>query len=110
MRKLLLPLALPAFLLGCSKNSSQQSGTPQSVDLGVTELTYEQPSTNDIGRGQVCILTARTMDATSFELLASLQKGKKQIATTRIMPAKIGAPVQLSLGNVQVQLTPKIKQ
>jgi hypothetical protein len=49
------------------------------------------------------------MDQQNFELLAELEKSGEKIASTRVMPARIGVPLQLSFGNVVVQLTPQVK-
>jgi hypothetical protein len=109
---LILPFSLLAlFLSACSKSSSSaESAAPQSVSLGAVELAYDVASRQDLGNDRVCVLTARSLDRGNIELLAVLEKGGKSIGSTRVLPAKIGAPLQLSFGNVQVQLTPQIKQ
>jgi len=102
---------LATLLSACSKSSSSaESAAPQSVSLGAVELAYDVASRQDLGNDRVCVLTARPLDRGNIELLAVLEKGGKSIGSTRVLPAKIGAPLQLSFGNVQVQLTPQIKQ
>jgi len=103
-------IVLIGLFAGCSKNSSSsQSAAPQSFNLGPVELTYDTPSRKDLGNGSSCVLTARSMDQQNCELLADLEKSGKKIASSRVMPAKIGAPLELSFGTVIVQLTPQIK-
>jgi len=109
--RLLLALFLLASLSsGCSKNSSASStAAPKSVNLGALELTYDVANRQDLGGGAMCVLTARPLDRQSFELLADLEKSGKKIASTRVIPARIGAPLEISFGDVRVQFTPQIK-
>ena len=109
-RILLSVLMVVSLFAGCSKSSS--SSTPdvaKSVNLGAVELTYAVPTRQDLGDGATCVLTARQLDRQSFELLADLEKSGKKIASTRFMPARIGAPLEISFGDVRVQFTPQIK-
>ncbi len=108
--RLFLSLILVAALAGCSKNSSSSAtAEPKSVNLGAVELNYSSPTRADLGNGATCVLTARPLDAQSFELLADLEKSGKKVASTRVMPARIGTPLDLSFGDTRVQLTPQIK-
>ena len=102
-------IAVIGLIAGCSKNSSSQSAAPQSFNLGSVELTYGMANRQDLGTSATCVLTAQPLDRQSFELLADLEKSGKKIASTRVMPAKIGVPLQLSFGTVLVQLTPQIR-
>jgi hypothetical protein len=110
-RLLLLGLILIAPLLnGCSKGSSSQTpSAPRSVDLGAVELTYDVANRQDLGGGATCVFTARPLDRQSFELLADLEKSGKKVASTRVLPARINSPLEISFGDVRVQFTPQIK-
>jgi len=106
-----LVLALVAVpISGCSKKPSSDNSTqPEAVNLGTVEVTYGSPSRHDLGGGRTCVLTAQPMDRDNCELVAVVEKGGKKVASTRVAPARLNAPLDLSLGMVQIQLTLKIK-
>ena len=109
---LLLGVALAAavsLLAGCSKHSSQESTTPKAVNLGTVELSSGQPSRHDLGGGAVCVLTATPLGANSLELIATLEKSGRTVATTRRAPAMADSPLDLALGDIHVGLTPHMK-
>jgi hypothetical protein len=98
------------FGSGCSKGSSSaQAVIVQTNDFGPLDLVYGQGLHRDIGNGRDCVITAQPMDRDSIELLVSIEKAGKKIASTRVLPARIGAPLDLSLGQVQIQFRPQIK-
>src|SRR2546421_11409295 len=93
---------IAAFLLsGCSKQV-QQPATPKSVGLGVVELSYNTPSRHDLGDGGVCVLTAAPLDRESFELSAILEKSGKKVASTRVAPAMVDQPLEISFGDIRI--------
>jgi hypothetical protein len=94
---------------GCSKSSSQQGSSPQAFDIGSVELADGVASRHDLGGGMACVLTAEPLNSSSIGLIAVLEKAGKKIASTRVMPAPIGVPLDISFGNVRVQLTARIK-
>ena len=103
-------ILLAAFTNGCSKGSSSQTASePRTVNLGAVELTYDVANRQDLGSGAACVLTARPLDRQSFELLADLEKSGKKVSSTRVLPARINAPLEISFGDVRVQFTPQIK-
>jgi hypothetical protein len=73
------------------------------------ELTYGVGSHHDLGGGKDCVITAQPLDRDSIELNSVLEKAGKKIASTRMAPARIGIPLDLSFGDVRVQLIPVIK-
>jgi hypothetical protein len=111
--RILLGVALLTSLLlsGCSKNSSSSPAVsePKNVNLGTIELTYNTPEKKDLGDGAVCILTAGQLDANSCELIAVLERGGKKVATSRVAPAALDKPMEISFGNVRVGLVLHIK-
>lgn len=108
-RTLILLLALGASLLGCSKSSNQGLAANKSVNLGTVDLSYGVPARQDLGDQVVCVLTAQPLTAGNCELFAALERSGKQVASTRVAPATLDQPMQLSFGNAQISLTPHIK-
>jgi hypothetical protein len=109
-RALLLGVALAAALwAGCSKHSSEESAPPQSVDLGTVELSAGQPSRHDLGNGAVCVITATPMGVNSLELIVALEKSGRQVASSRIVPAKADRLYHISVGHVKIEMTPHMK-
>ena len=111
-RILLLAFMLAALVgSGCSRKSSSESAAVSGppINLGAVELAYGVPARQDLGGKNICIITAQSLDRDSIEITAVLEKSGKQVATTRALPVKIGVPLELSFGEVRVQLTPQIK-
>jgi hypothetical protein len=112
-RDALLVLISGALLwTGCSKNSASDSAaasSPRSFNLGTLELASDVANRQDLGNGQVCVVTAHAMGAQNLQLVASLEKEGKKIASTRTGPVPSGAPLEISFGDVRVQFTPQIK-
>jgi hypothetical protein len=107
-----LAFTLLAGLLasGCSKSPAPPaSAEPKSVNLGTVELGYNTPERRDLGDGAVCVLTAAPMDANSCELVAVLERSGKKVASSRIVPASLDRPLEISFGNVRVGLILHIK-
>ena len=97
------------LLAGCSKQAPIDVSAPKDVALGVVEFTAGQPSRHDVGDGKVCIITVTALDASTLELIAVLEKAGKQVASARVSPAASDRPVDLSLADVQLHLTPHMK-
>ena len=109
---LAIALALTAWLVtGCSKSGSggANAGTPKSANLGVVELPANSPVQKDLGDGFTCVLTAGPLDATTFELIAVLEKAGKKVSSTRVAPATSDAPLEISFGDVRISMTPHLK-
>ncbi len=96
------------ILLGCSKRPVD--APPKSLDLGVVQLVYGTPSRHELGNGEVCVLRAESLGAGTAELIAVLEKSGKEVSSTRVAPANIGRPLELSLGNFRIQLTPQVQR
>jgi hypothetical protein len=106
---LLLGVALAVSLVaGCSKHSSD-AGTPQSVNLGTVELSPGQPSRNELGGGNVCVITGTPLGADNLELIVVLEKSGRKLASTRRAPTPADRPLQVSLGSIQIELIPHMK-
>ena len=88
--------ATAILLIGCSRKPTSQWSAPKSVDLGVVELSHNTPSHHNLGDKTVVVLTAAPMHASSIERFASL-------------PVAIDRPLDISFGDVQIRLTPRIK-
>lgn len=97
------------LLTGCSKHAAQENKAPRVLTLGTVDLTANEASRHDAGEGETCVIKASPMDAASIELVVSIEKGGKQISSSRVAPAQIGVPVNVSLADVQVQFTPRMK-
>jgi hypothetical protein len=54
-------------------------------------------------------LTAAPMDANSCELVAVLEKSGKKVASSRIAPASLDRPMEVSFGDIRVGMILHIK-
>lgn len=107
--KLLFELLLTALLLaGCSNGATQAPAKP--VDLGVVELSLGTSSRHELSGGYVCVLRAEALGPGTVELVALIEKSGKEVASTRVLPATLGRPVELSLGGFQVQVNPQLRR
>jgi hypothetical protein len=114
-QKLSLALATVAAMLavsllsGCSKSAPPEAAPPKSVSLGVVELSYNNPSRQDLGDGAVCVLTATPLDPGHFELIAVLERSGKNVGSTRALPVPPDQPLEISFGSFKVGFVPHIK-
>jgi hypothetical protein len=97
---------LLALVVGCSKQTS--SGEPKVVELGVVELTFGTPSRHELGDGAVCVLTADPMGPGDIELIGTLEKRRGDPEVSRVIPARVNQPTELSFTGFTVTLTPRI--
>jgi hypothetical protein len=72
-------------------------------------LSYNTAERRDLGDGAVCVLTAAPMDANSCELVAVLEKSGKKVASSRIAPASLDRPMEVSFGDIRVGMILHIK-
>jgi hypothetical protein len=79
------------------------------VNLGVVELSPGAPVRQDIGGGKVCILRAESLGVSGIQLIVTVEKSGREIASTQASPVQPDQPLQLSFGGEQVSLTPHIK-
>ena len=108
-RTSLIALALLAFVFdGCSKHSPD-AARPKVQDLGVVEVSDGIQSRHDLGGGRVCIITPAIQKDGSVLLSMSLEESGKVLALPRAQ-TKSDMPVQISVGDIGVGLTPHIKQ
>ncbi len=97
------------ILAGCSKQAPIDVSTPKEVSLGVVEFTSGQPSRHEVGDGKVCVITVTAVDASTLEMIAALEQAGKQVASARVSPATPDRPVDLTLADVKLHLTPHMK-
>jgi|ERR1041385_3366973 hypothetical protein len=111
LRILWLAAALIASLAGgCSKGKSSDSGPPSIVNLGDVELTYGKASRHDLGGGTTCVLRADPLGPGNVELVSTLEKSGKEVASSRAAPVTAGQPLEISFGSTRVTVTPHIKE
>src|SRR5947207_2840488 len=106
-----LALLVSIAVSGCSKNSAPPppaASESKTVSLGTVELGYNTPERRDLGDGTVCILTAGQLDAASCELIAVRERAGRKIASTRVAPAALDKPMEISFGDLRVGLIPHI--
>src|SRR4051812_32411495 len=108
---LALALLVNIAVSGCSKKPAPPPAASESktVSLGTVELGYNTPERRDLGDGTVCILTAGQLDATSCELTAIRERAGRKIASSRVAPAALEKPMEISFGDIRVGLVLHIK-
>ena len=67
------------------------------------------PVRQDMGGGKVCVLRAESLGVAGIELLISIEKSGREVASTHASPVQLDQPLQLSFGGEQVSLTPHLK-
>jgi hypothetical protein len=67
------------------------------------------PVRQDIGGGKVCILRAESLGVSGLELVVTIEKSGREIASTHASPVAPDQTLQLSFGGQQLSLTPHIK-
>jgi hypothetical protein len=102
-------LLMTSLWAGCSRNSSEQASPPQSFNLGPVELADGVAGRHELGGGMASVNTAQALNSASIGFTAVLEKAGKNVATTRVVPAPVGIPLEISFGDVRIQLTPLIK-
>ena len=103
-------LCFAAFVLvGCSKPEAVLSEI-KNKDLGVVNLTYGVPATQDIGNGLSCVLIANPMNSTSCELIVKISRSGKVIDARRMIPTPLDKPNDLTFENAHVTFTPHVAQ
>ena len=101
---------LASLFTGCSKHSPSAATDPKVGALGVVEVTDGVQSRHDLGGGRVCLITpAIRKDGGVFLALQIEEAGKVlepkgEIITDRDRPAEV------TVGTINIKLTPHIKQ
>ena len=106
----LIALALLALAFaGCSKHSPAAAVThPKVYDLGVVEVSDGIQSRHDLGGGRVCIITPAIQKDGSVLLSMSVEESGNVLASPRAQ-TRSDMPVQISVGDIGIGLTPHIK-
>lgn len=108
MIRSLFALALVmALWTGCSKQPSAPA-EPTVVDLGTVDLAYNTPSTHDLEGGGVCTITVQPLNPGEIELIARVEKRGREAETARVMPARVGRPLELAFTEYRITLTPRV--
>ena len=92
---------------GCSKHSPD-AVRPKVQDLGVVEVSDGIQSRHDLGGGRVCIITPAIQKDGSVLLSMSVEESGKVLASPRAQ-TRSDMPVQISVGDIGIRLTPHIK-
>ena len=110
----LIALTLLAFpFAGCSKHSPPAT-TSKATDLGVVTVSDGIPIYKDLGGSRACIITPSVLTNGDVRLTITLQQTNSDgvvetLARPRVQ-TKSDTPVQISVGDIGVALTPHIKQ
>src|SRR5438045_2433785 len=104
-------IALTLFALafaGCSRHSPDAAvAHPKVQDLGVVEVSDGIKTRHDLDGGRVCIITPTVQKDGSVLLSMSIEEAGKVLATPKAQ-TKSDMPVQISIGDIGVGLTPHI--
>lgn len=106
--KLLIALSTLCLVFGCSKPQVVEG--LKTVDLGTVNLSYDQPSTHDVGNGYTCVVKVSKFQPGQCELIASIEKGGKSLETRHQLPAMLDQPVKLSFAQFDLTVTPHVAQ
>jgi hypothetical protein len=105
-------MALVASLFtGCSKHSPQQESAtahPKFTDLGIVEVSDGVKTRHDLGGGRVCIIAPAVQKDGSVLLALSIEESGRVLATPRAGTMS-DRPIEVSVGDIGVKLTPHIK-
>jgi Flp pilus assembly secretin CpaC len=111
----LIILALLASLLaGCSKHSAMTvSPNLNSTDLGIVEVSDGIAIHHDLDGSRACVITPTVFKDGSVRLAIAIQEtnsaGVVETLATPSVKNMAGQPVMVSVGDIAIHLTPKIK-
>jgi hypothetical protein len=106
---------MAAFVIGCSKRSSEQSHhsklPPNPTDMGAVELVPQTPTQFSLGADKSCILTGRQLpDGINVKVLVlvtnadgTVKRSQGEISTLA------GRQCAIVMGDVSVAMTPTLK-
>ena len=105
-------LALSISLLaGCSKHSAVATSKP--TDLGIVEVSDGMPIQQSLGGSRACVITPTVFTNGSVRLsIAIVETNSAGVVETLATPRvqnMAGQPVMVSVGDIAIRLTPKIK-
>jgi hypothetical protein len=111
----LIALTLLALTFtGCSKHSPDAAARPKVYDLGVVEVSDGIPVQQSLGGSRACIITPTVFTNGSVRLSIAIMETNstgdvRTLATPRVQ-SMAGQPMEVSVGDIDIRLTPKIKQ
>jgi len=115
----ILPLAtaalMAAFVIGCSKKSSEQAHHPKlpagTVDLGAVELVPQTPTQFSLGAGKCCILTGNQLAGVIHVQVQMFVTNADR--TVWSSPADVstlaGRQCSINCLNMMIEMTPTMK-
>ncbi|MDB6056411.1 MAG: hypothetical protein JWO95_255, partial [Verrucomicrobiales bacterium] len=101
-------VALSMAVTSCSKHSDTRSQTKQT-DLGVIQVSNGVTTQHDLGNGQICTITPTISTNGTIVLQMEVKKGGEIISRPRISTTS-GVGVGIEIGEVNIALTPVLKQ
>ena len=108
-------LALVVSLLaGCSKHSAVTTPpNSKSTDLGVIEVSDGIPIQQSLGGSRACVITPTVLKNGSVSLSIAIMETNsagvvETLATPRVQ-SLAGQPVMVSVGDIAIHLTTKVK-
>jgi len=106
---------LAVFIIGCSKNPSEQSHhaklPPNTTDLGAVELTPQTPKQFSLGAGKSCILIGRQLpDGVGVKVLVLVTNADGTVERSQgEVETSPGRQCVMVTGGVSVGFTPTLK-
>ena len=103
---------LTLLFTACSKHPPTIA-SPKLADLGVVEMSDGLPIYHDLGGGKTCIITP-TIITNGIRLAFVIEKtnsdGVVQTLATPVMERTGIGRMEVTVGDVDIRVTPKIKQ
>jgi Flp pilus assembly secretin CpaC len=105
---------LVSLLAGCSKQpAAATSLNSKNTDLGIVEVSDGTPIQRSLGGSRACIITPTVVTKGSVSLSIAIVETNsagvvETLATPRVQNLS-GQPVMVSVGDIVIHLTPKIK-
>ena len=111
---LIILALLVSSLAGCSKHSAGAASPNSKVmDLGIIEVSDGIPIYQDLGGSRACIITPTVFKNGSVKLSIAIQETNSAgVVVTLARPSvqnMPGSPAYVSVGDVAIRVTSKIK-
>jgi len=103
------------LVISCTKKTPQKENHMPSKlwDLGAVELSNHESCTNNLGDGKDCVVTFVTTPGNNVEVdfvvEAKNSSGNKEIISQPRIITAPGRAVAISVGDIGVAITPKLK-
>ena len=109
---LIIAVLLATLIAGCSKHS-QTAVVPKVTDLGVIEVSDGIPIQQRLGGSRACVITPTVFTnggvRLSIAIIETNSAGVVQTLATPRVQNMAGQPMEVSVGDIDIRLTPKIK-